>query len=94
MSFTATRHSKHTARACEACRARKARFQFRGSVRADRDHTLCFACFRAERERGRARTLARRRQLPERPLFQPTPLSVSQVEHRVRMLEHLTKALA
>jgi hypothetical protein len=60
MSFAATRHSKNTAKACEACRARKARFQFRGTVRADRDHTLCFACFRAERERGRARNIVGR----------------------------------
>lgn len=93
MSFTATRHSKNTAKACEACHARKARFQFRGSVRADRDHTLCFACFRAERERGRARTLARQHQAPPRLLRQPTALSVSQVEHRVRMIEHLATAL-
>jgi hypothetical protein len=43
---------------CEACRERKARFQYRGVVKADRAHTLCFACFRSERDRLRARVLA------------------------------------
>jgi hypothetical protein len=42
---------------CEACRERKARFQYRGVVKADRAHTLCFACFRSERDRLRARAL-------------------------------------
>ena len=42
---------------CEACRERKARFQYRGVVKADRGHTLCFACFRSERDRLRARAL-------------------------------------
>jgi hypothetical protein len=37
--------------------AHRARFQHRGHVRADRDHTLCFRCFRAEVERARARRL-------------------------------------
>lgn len=43
---------------CEACRERKARFQYRGVVKADRAHTLCFACFHSERDRLRARILA------------------------------------
>ena len=42
---------------CEACRERKARFQYRGVVKADRAHTLCSACFRSERDRLRARAL-------------------------------------
>ena len=58
MSFAATHESKDVRRHCEACRNRRARFQHRGRVRADRHHTLCFACFRAERERQRARLLA------------------------------------
>jgi len=39
---------------CAACRARKAKFQYRGEVRADRQHVLCFQCFRSARERLRA----------------------------------------
>jgi len=30
---------------CLGCRARKARFQYRCRVYADRDHTLCKRCF-------------------------------------------------
>lgn len=55
MSFTAARESKDERRTCESCRTRKARFQHRGRVRADRHHTLCFECFRSERDRQRAR---------------------------------------
>ena len=33
------------------------RFRYEGEVRADRDHTLCFRCFRAEVNRARARGL-------------------------------------
>ena len=42
---------------CCGCRARRVRFQHRGVVRADRDHDLCFRCYRAESERLRARLL-------------------------------------
>jgi hypothetical protein len=45
-------------RACVECRVQPARFQYRGRVRADRDHTLCFRCFRAEVNRQRAQRLA------------------------------------
>ncbi len=40
---------------CTACRERQARFQYRGVVKADRTHTLCFQCYRAELNRQRAR---------------------------------------
>jgi hypothetical protein len=53
--------SKQVRRICHACQERKARFEYRGHVRADRHHTLCFECFRAERNRQRARVLARTR---------------------------------
>jgi hypothetical protein len=63
-------------------------------VKADRDHTLCFQCFRAERERQRAQVLA--------SVATPTPLpapfhivpalSARRIEHRRRMLAHLTSA--
>ena len=46
MSFAAAHESKRTRHTCQSCLDRKARFSFRGSVRADRDHTLCFECYR------------------------------------------------
>jgi hypothetical protein len=50
-----TRPSRHL---CLGCGTQRARYQYRGAVRADRQHTLCFRCFRSERERQRARLLA------------------------------------
>lgn len=49
------RHERHV---CLECRSHPARFQYRGEVRADRDHTLCFRCYRAELNRARARRLS------------------------------------
>jgi hypothetical protein len=49
-----TRPSRHL---CRACGTQRARYQYRGAVRADRHHTLCFRCFRSERDRQRARLL-------------------------------------
>ena len=43
---------------CLGCREHRARFRYRGQVRADRDHNLCFRCYRAEVNRQRARRLA------------------------------------
>lgn len=44
---------------CVGCRERKARFRrFRGLVKADRHHVLCFECFRSTRDRRRAQMLA------------------------------------
>ena len=51
MSRSAARESRQRQRLCETCRQRKARYRFRGRVRADRQHTLCFACFRSLRGR-------------------------------------------
>jgi hypothetical protein len=31
---------------CLGCQGRRALFNYRGVVKANRDHTLCFACFR------------------------------------------------
>ena len=42
---------------CAACQERKARFRYRGEVRADPDHTLCFERHRGEVNRARARRL-------------------------------------
>lgn len=47
--------TRQARRLCAGCRARKARFQYRGRVRADRQHSLCFECFRAEQNRQRVR---------------------------------------
>ena len=49
------RPARHT---CLGCRQHRALFRYRGQVRADRDHNLCFRCFRAEVNRLRARRLA------------------------------------
>ena len=52
------RLSKRFKTLCARCQERKARFLFRGEVRADPDHTLYFECFRGETNRARARRLA------------------------------------
>ena len=67
MSLSATREAKTDRPSCQRCHDRKARFQYRGAVKADRDHTLCFECYRSERERRRAHLLA------EVPPAQPLP---------------------
>jgi hypothetical protein len=51
-----TREPRHQ---CAACRTRRALFRYRGHVCADRDHTLCFECFRSQVDRMRAIRLAR-----------------------------------
>jgi hypothetical protein len=58
MSSAAMHLSRQFRKLCERCWERKARFRYRGVVRADSDHTLCFECFRSERERRRAHLLA------------------------------------
>ncbi len=34
-------------RLCRECSERRARYRYRGAVKADRDHTLCFRCHRS-----------------------------------------------
>jgi hypothetical protein len=60
MSSAAIHLSREIRKLCERCWQRKARYQYRGVVRADRHHTLCFECFRSERERRRAIMLVER----------------------------------
>lgn len=94
MSFTATRATRRNRKTCQTCRARHARFCHRGVVRADRDHTLCFECFRAERERQRARRLVGTEPAPDRgrPAFgDPPALDDRQRAHRRAMLAHLER---
>lgn len=93
------RRSRRFRSLCAACRERKARFRHRGEVRADRDHTLCFACYRAEINRARARRLMEPATLPAvRSPFGPQAvaagrcLDARQVAHRERMLAHLQRA--
>lgn len=58
MSLSAFRRVQGVRKLCQGCHERKARFQYRGVVRADRNHTLCFECYRSERDRQRSRSLA------------------------------------
>ena len=91
MSEAAFGRSKSVRRLCRSCAHRKALFRYRGVVKADRDHTLCFECYRSERERRRAQRLA------EVPAAQSLPfpgaparaLTAREVDHRRRMLAHL-----
>ena len=55
------RRRGHSPHQCAACRSHRALFKYRGEVRADRDHNLCFRCYRSELNRQRARRLAARR---------------------------------
>ena len=88
MSAAAAHESKRLLKLCQRCRDRKARFRYRGVVRADRDHTLCFECYRSERDRGQADQLAAIRSGP--PLR--AELTDRQRVHRERMLAHLAAA--
>ena len=83
---------------CAACRERKARFRYRGEVRADRDHTLCFECYRAEINRARARRfrepatpLLKRSPSSPRELIDSQVLDARRIAHRQRMLDHLQR---
>ena len=84
--------SKHL---CQRCRDRKARFRYRGVVRADRDHTLCFQCYRREHDHARALRLA---ECPAEPMLSPfapdQELSERQVAHRRQMLGHLQRTFS
>jgi hypothetical protein len=89
MSGAAHDLSRKVLRLCRCCAQRKARFRYHGVVKADRDHTLCFECFRAERDRRRARLLA---EVPRGRSSSPLarrPLTPRELDHRQRMLAHL-----
>lgn len=92
------RRSKRLKTLCAACQERKARFRYRGEVRADRDHTLCFECHRGEVNRARARRLTELTVPPQArlPFGEPEvashrPLAPRQVAHRQQMLDHLQR---
>ena len=93
MSSTELRRARAHKHLCQRCRDRKARFRYRGVVRADCDHTLCFECYRRELNRARARRLADPRP-PVSPFrwYGGGPAGVlndRQIAHRRRMLDHL-----
>jgi len=88
--MTARHENRKARQLCQRCRDRKARFQYRGEVRADRDHTLCFECYRSERERQRALRVSWAESPMLRPLVGAAPaLSERQIAHRRQMVAHL-----
>jgi hypothetical protein len=93
MSMTARHESRKYRQMCQRCRDRKARFQYRGEVRADRDHSLCFECYRSERNRQRAWKLPSIQGPMLRSPFDARPLlSDHKMAHRRRMLDYLSTA--
>ncbi len=94
MSMTARHENRKDRQQCHECRERRARFQYHGRVSADRDHTLCFACYRAERERQRAERLSITQSPMLRAFELPVALTDRAVAHRRRMLEHLRRSAA
>jgi hypothetical protein len=42
---------------CLDCQQRQARFRYRGKIKWDKDHSLCFACFRTVRDQVQAQQL-------------------------------------
>jgi hypothetical protein len=93
MSFSAAHESKAHRKSCQWCQERKARFRYRGVIRADRDHTLCFECYRSERDRRRAQGLAETEQprsIPS-PFSGAGPLPERNVAHRRAMLAHFER---
>ena len=86
MSRSAARESRQIQRLCETCRQRKAKYRFLGRVRADRQHILCFACFRSLRDRHHAQPRVNHPAL--RSPFRP-PLTPRQIAHRRAMFVHL-----
>ena len=106
MSFSAARESKQVRQICQSCRDRKARFQYRGIVKADRDHrALLPECYRSEANRQRAQRLvpsvveglaAVPSALPLRSPFFPDArqLTDAEIAHRRQMLAYLQRSRA
>ena len=90
------RRSRRLRTLCAACQERKARFRYRGEVRADRDHTLCFQCYRAEINRARSRRLSASASTSVMRSSSQDPacsrvLDARRIAHRQRMLDHLLR---
>ena len=93
------RLSKRLRSLCAACQERKARFKYRGEVRADRDHTLCFECYRGETNRARAHRLSESVPSPlvapfGHPVADSRVLDRRQIAHRQKMLDYLRRPSA
>jgi hypothetical protein len=57
-----------------------------------RERTLCFECYRSERERQRAQGAVQAESPMLRPLFSVVPaLSERQIAHRRQMMAHLER---
>ena len=41
------KHTRKSRLVCQVCQQRPAKFAYRGHVKRDRQHVLCFACYRA-----------------------------------------------
>lgn len=97
MSTTELRRARTPRHLCQRCRDRKALFKYRGMVRADHDHTLCFECYRSELNQARARRIGDAAAKPPRSPFARQEsaagrgLDQRQVAHRQRMLDHLLR---
>ena len=86
------RQSKQVKTLCASCQERKARFRYRGQVRADRDHTLCFECHRGEVNRARARRLtefATPRHVQMTPAPFGTLISGGLNDHQIALRQHM-----
>ena len=102
MSMTARHEDRKARQVCQRCRDRKARFRYRGHVRADRDHppslpelrrasTLCFECYRSEHDRQHAQRMLSVQAPMRRSPSLIARLSDHEVAHRRRMLEYLQR---
>ena len=57
-------------RVCRECESRRALFRYRGIVKWDRYHTLCFQCYRRYLDRLRAASLT-----AEKPADEHAPIA-------------------
>ncbi len=62
---------------CRECEARRALFRYRGVVKWDRYHTLCFQCYRRHADRLRAAGLAPRGPVAPDPPAAPAAAAVA-----------------
>jgi hypothetical protein len=90
--MTARHENRKAKQTCQRCRDRKALFQYRGQVKADRNHTLCFECYRSARERQRAERLSCSNPPTGGRLFGSRLLTDDEIAHRRRMIAHLDRA--
>lgn len=55
--------AKDQKKSCSQCSEHRAMFRFKGRVRRDADHTMCFECFRSLCDSTSARRMADQKQL-------------------------------